>query len=73
MKLPNAKRLAPAIVALAVAVGGLGLTGGTAFASSKPKAGASCTKSEVNKTEKVGKTTLVCKKSGNSYKWEKKG
>ena len=78
------KRLAPAVLALGVAAGSLGLTAGTAFASTHSaaktahattataKLGGTCTKSELNKTSKVGKTTLVCKKSGKSYKWAKK-
>jgi hypothetical protein len=70
-----AKRLAPAVLALGVAVGGVSLTAGTAFASSSKanvKAGAACTKSEKGKTEKAGKTELVCKEVKGKYKWEKK-
>ena len=33
------------------------------------KAGEACTKAELGKAEKSGKTTLVCEKSGKSYKW----
>jgi hypothetical protein len=76
MKIPVAKRLAPAILALCIAGGSLGVAAGPAFASSSKsstmKAGATCTKKEVGKTEKAGKETLVCKKSGDKYKWEKK-
>jgi hypothetical protein len=76
MKIPVAKRLAPAILALCIAGGSLGAAAGPAFASGSKstaaKAGAACTKSEVGKTAKVGKETLVCKKSGSKYKWEKK-
>jgi len=84
MKIRVAKRLAPAILALCIAGGGLGVTAGPAFAKSKTtttmhssssssaKAGAKCSKSEVGKTVKVGSETLVCKKSGSNYKWEKK-
>jgi len=69
-----AKRLAPAVLALGVALGGVSLTAGTAFASSKTtaKVGASCTKSEKGKTAKAGKTELVCKDVKGKYKWEKK-
>jgi hypothetical protein len=77
MKIPMAKRLAPAILALGVAAGGLGLSAGTAFASTHlhsdaAKAGAACTKKDVNKTTKEGSTVLVCKKVDGKYKWEKK-
>jgi hypothetical protein len=71
-----AKRLAPAALALGVAVGGLGVTATTAFASTQhanaAKAGAACTKKELNKTAKAGKEVLVCKKTDGKYKWEKK-
>ena len=33
------------------------------------KAGAACTKAERGKTEKSGKTMLVCEKAGKSFKW----
>jgi hypothetical protein len=77
MKVWVAKRFAPAVVALGVAVGGLGLTAGTSFASTHShadavKAGAACTRKELNKTKKVGKEDLVCKKVDGKYKWEKK-
>ncbi len=76
MKIPMAKRVAPAILALGVAVGGLGLSAGTAFASSSKstavKVGASCSKADKGKTEKVGKTEVVCKDVKGKYKWEKK-
>jgi hypothetical protein len=71
MKKATAKRLAPAILALGVASGSIGLTAGTAFASStKHKVGSTCTKSEVNETVKVGKTTLTCKQI-TLYEWQK--
>lgn len=77
MKIPMAQRVAPAILALGVAVGGLGLSAGTAFASTSSsktavKVGASCSKSDKGKTEKVGKTEVVCKDVNGKYKWEKK-
>jgi len=34
-----------------------------------PKAGRACTKAELGKTAKSGKTTLVCEKSGKTDKW----
>lgn len=34
-----------------------------------PKAGQACTKAELNKTEKSGKTTLACERSGKGFKW----
>ncbi|MDA8303417.1 MAG: hypothetical protein M0005_18200 [Actinomycetota bacterium] len=34
-----------------------------------PKAGKPCTKAELGKTAKSGKTTLACEKSGKSFKW----
>jgi hypothetical protein len=71
-----AKRLAPAVLVLGVAAGGVSLTAGTAFASAQhanaAKAGAACTKKELNKTSKAGKEVLVCKKVDGKYKWEKK-
>jgi hypothetical protein len=74
MNIPMAKRVAPAILTLGVAAGGLGLSAGTAFASPSTavKVGASCSKSDKGKTEKVGKTELVCKDVNGKYKWEKK-
>ncbi len=76
MKIPVAKRLAPAILALCIAGGGLGVAAGPAFASSSKstavKVGASCSKADVGKTAKAGKETLVCKKTDGKYKWEKK-
>lgn len=73
MKFSITRRLAPAVLALGIAASGVGLTAGTAFASSSTmKAGASCSKSEKGKTEKVGKTELVCKDVKGKYKWEKK-
>ncbi len=75
MKFPVAKRLAPAILALCIAGGGISATAGTAFASSKApavKAGAACTEKQLNKTSKAGKEVLVCKKVGKKYEWEKK-
>jgi hypothetical protein len=78
MKIPMAKRVAPAILALGVAVGGLGLSTGTAFASSSStkstavKVGASCSKADKGKTAKAGKTEVVCKDVKGKYKWEKK-
>jgi hypothetical protein len=74
MKFSIEKRLAPAVLALGIAASGVGLTAGTAFASSSTtaKVGASCTKAEKGKTEKVGKTELVCKDVKGKYKWEKK-
>jgi hypothetical protein len=74
MKFSIGRRLAPAVLALGIAASGVGLTAGTAFASSSTtaKVGASCTKAEKDKTEKVGKTELVCKDVKGKYKWEKK-
>jgi hypothetical protein len=75
VKLFVAKRVVPAVLALGIAVGSVGVTAGTAFASSKStaaKVGASCSKSDKGKTEKVGKTELVCKDVSGKYKWEKK-
>jgi hypothetical protein len=75
MKIPMAKRVAPAILALGVAVGGLGLSAGTSFASTSKdavKVGASCSKADKGKTEKAGKTEVVCKEVKGKYKWEKK-
>jgi hypothetical protein len=75
MKLPVAKRLAPAILALCIAGGGISATAGTAFASTKApaaKVGAACTKAEVGKTAKAGKEVLLCKKVGKKYEWQKK-
>ena len=74
MKFLVVKRLAPAVLALGIAASGVGLTAGTAFASSKTaaKVGASCSKADKGKTEKAGKTELVCKDVKGKYKWEKK-
>jgi hypothetical protein len=86
MKIPPAKRLAPAILAICISGSGLGLTAGTASASTTTtihhttsttmhtgapvKVGTSCTKAELNKTEKSGNTVLVCKRHLRKYKWE---
>jgi hypothetical protein len=75
MKIPMAKRVAPAILVLGVAIGGLGVSAGTAFASTSKaavKVGASCPKADKGKTEKAGKTEVVCKEVKGKYKWEKK-
>jgi hypothetical protein len=78
MKNSIAKRVAPAILALCIAGGSIAAAAGPAFASSSKshstavKVGASCSKADVGKTVKAGKETLVCKKEGSSYKWEKK-
>ena len=68
MKFSVVKRLAPAVLALGIAVSGVGLTAGTAFASSSAaaKAGAACSKAEKGKTEKAGKAELVCKKTSRA-------
>lgn len=34
------------------------------------KAGSKCTKAEVGKTTKVGKTPYICMVVGKKYKWE---
>jgi hypothetical protein len=71
-----AKRFVPAVLALGIAVSSLGLTAGTAFASSSSsstkhaRSGSTCTKSEVNETVTVGKTKLTCKEI-TLYEWEK--
>ena len=73
MRTSTAKRLAPAILALGIAVSSVGLTTGTAFASSSTKHvknGSTCTKSEVNETVTVGKTKLTCKEI-TLYEWQK--
>jgi hypothetical protein len=73
VKFSMAKRFAPAVLALGVAVSGFSLTAGTAFAASTAaKAGASCSKADKGKTVKAGKTELVCKDVNGKYKWEKK-
>lgn len=41
----------------------------TAKKVGSPKAGQACTKAELGKTAKSGKTTLVCEKSGKTDKW----
>ena len=81
MMISLAKRLAPGILALAVAGSSLGLTAGSAFASTTTttttphslpvKAGSTCSKSERNKTITVGSTTFVCKQI-TVYRWQKK-
>ena len=56
-----------------LAASSLGLTTGTAFASSTTKHvknGSTCTKSEVNETVTVGKTKLTCKEI-TLYEWQK--
>ena len=66
------RRWVPAILATGIAVGSLGLTAGTAFASSSTKhvkSGSTCTKSEVNQTITVGKTKLTCKEI-TLYEWK---
>jgi hypothetical protein len=75
------KRVAPAILALCIAGGSLGVTAGPAFASSHKsshstavKVGAACNKNQSGKTVKVKNETLVCKetnKSKKQYQWEK--
>jgi hypothetical protein len=60
-----------------VAVGGSLLVGAPVFtmaahASTAIKAGAKCTKAQKGKTDKVGKTTYICKLVGKDYKWEVK-
>jgi hypothetical protein len=75
MTRPITKRLAPAILAIGIAGGSLCLTAGHAFASSTKgsgshKIGSTCTKSEVNETVKVNKTTLTCKEVIR-YEWQK--
>jgi hypothetical protein len=74
MKSSILRRLAPAVLALGIAASGVGLTAGTAFASSSTavKVGASCSKADKGKTKKVGKTELECKDVNGKYKWEKK-
>jgi hypothetical protein len=78
MKPSILRRLAPALLALGIAASGVGLTAGTAFASSSSskstavKVGASCSKADKGKTKKVGKTELECKDVNGKYKWEKK-
>ena len=81
MMISVAKRLAPGILTLAVAGSSLGLTAGSAFASTTTttttphslpvKAGSTCSKSERNKTITVGSTTFVCKQI-TVYRWQKK-
>ena len=34
-----------------------------------PSAGSACTKAELGKTAKSGKTTLACEKAGKGFKW----
>lgn len=34
-----------------------------------PTAGSACTKAELGKTAKSGKTTLACEKAGKGFKW----
>jgi hypothetical protein len=73
MRTSPAKRFVPAVLALGIAVSSLGLTAGTAFASSSTKHvknGSTCTKSEVNETITVGKTKLTCKEI-TLYEWQK--
>ncbi len=45
-------------------------TSTTVHTATTPKVGTSCTKAELNKTEKSGTTVLVCKKHLRKYKWE---
>ena len=78
MTIPLAKRLAPAIVVLGIAGGSLGVaagpTSGSTTTTTAPvalKTGSTCTKSERNKTIKIGSTTLVCKQI-TVYRWQKK-
>jgi hypothetical protein len=73
MKSSIIRRIAPAVLALGIAASGVGLTAGTAFASSSTavKVGASCSKADKGKTKKVGKTELECKDVKGKYKWEK--
>ena len=73
MKISAVRRFVPAVLALGIAVSSLGLTAGTAFASSSTKHvkdGSTCTKSEVNETVTVGKTKLTCKEI-TLYEWQK--
>jgi outer membrane lipoprotein SlyB len=74
VKFSVVKRFAPAVLGLGIAASGVGLTAGTAFASSSmaAKAGAACSKADKGKTEKAGKVELVCKDVKGKYKWEKK-
>lgn len=37
-----------------------------------PTVGSACTKTELGKTAKSGKTTLACEKSGKGFKWAAK-
>jgi hypothetical protein len=65
-------------ILISAVVGGSLLIGApaAAFASTHAttvKAGAACTKKQLNKTTKVGKTTFVCKANGKKYEWEVKG
>lgn len=78
MTISASKLLAPAIVVLGVAGGSLGIAAGPASASTTTttapvalKTGSTCTKSERNKTIKIGSTTLVCKQI-TVYRWQKK-
>ena len=76
MKIPVAKRLAPAILALCIAGGGLGVTAGPRshlVPNRQPSRSAPLAlRADVGKTAKAGKETLVCKKTDGKYKWEKK-
>jgi len=76
MNTPVRQRLAPAMLALGIAAGSIGLVAGTASASSSSSkgkhehSGSTCTKSELNQTIKVGSTTLTCKQI-TLYEWQK--
>jgi hypothetical protein len=72
MRTPLRRRLAPAILALGIAGGCIGASASTALAVSLKNIhiGASCSKSQLNKTVKIGGTTVTCKEV-TLYEWKK--
>jgi hypothetical protein len=72
MRSTVARRFGPTILALGIAASCIGFNASTALALSLKNLhiGASCSKSQVNKTVKIGSTNLTCKEV-TLYEWQK--